>query len=145
LLGLTWDDVDWLGGALQVRRTLQRVKKSLLDADAFRNVERIGDSQLALVKPKSEDSRRSVEVDARLLAALRSEREHSTGRFVFERETGGPLDPDSVYDVLHAAQDAAGVRRFGLHGLRHLYTSLLLEPTSSSRRRSSGTRRQRPR
>jgi hypothetical protein len=90
-------------------------------------VERIGDSQLALVKPKSKKSKRHVEVDARLLAALKGEREHSTGVFVFERETGGPLDPDSVYDVLHAAQDAAGVRRFGLHGLRHLYNSLLLE------------------
>ena len=32
-----------------------------------------------------------------------------------------------MYDVLDAAQDAKGVRRFGLHGLRHLYTSLLLE------------------
>jgi integrase len=37
------------------------------------------------------------------------------------------IDPDSGYDVIHAPQDAAGVRRFGLHGLRHLYTSLLIE------------------
>ena len=45
--------------------------------------------------------------------------------FVFQDELGRPLDPDALGDVLHAAQDKAGVERFGLHGLRHLYCSLL--------------------
>ena len=39
--------------------------------------------------------------------------------------------PDALYEVLHPAQDAAEVRRFGLHGLRHLYSSILAESGAS--------------
>ncbi len=127
LLGLRWDDVDWKKSALYVRRTLQRIKRSQLEADSFRDVERIGKTSLALVTPKSDSAMRRVEIEPDLLAVLHDERERSTGPFVFEREIGGPIDPDGVYDVLYAAQDAAGVPRFGLHGLRRLYCSLLVE------------------
>jgi integrase len=36
-----------------------------------------------------------------------------------------------LYEVLHTAQDAATVRRFGLHGLQHLYSSILAETGAS--------------
>ena len=42
-----------------------------------------------------------------------------------------PLDPDGLYDVLHQAQGAAGVRKFSLHALRHLYCSLLQQSGAS--------------
>ena len=42
-----------------------------------------------------------------------------------------PLDPDGLYDVLHQAQAAAGVRGFGMHALRHLYCSLLQDSGAS--------------
>jgi integrase len=129
LLGLQWDDVDWLNGAIRVRRTLQRIPKKLLDGGDFRKVERIGKTGLALVAPKSKRARRSVEMQPKLAALLTSLREGMkvTGSpFVFQTEVGSPLDPDAVYDILHAAQDLAESRRFGLHGLRHLYSSLLV-------------------
>jgi integrase len=37
----------------------------------------------------------------------------------------------ALYDVLGAAEDLAQVRRFGLHGLRHLYCSLLQDSGAS--------------
>jgi integrase len=129
LLGLQWDDVDWLNGAIRVRRTLQRIPKKLLDGGGFRKVERIGETGLALVAPKSKRARRSVEMQpklATLLASLRDRGKATGSPFVFQTEIGSPLDPDAVYDVLHAAQDLAESRRFGLHGLRHLYSSLLV-------------------
>jgi integrase len=125
LLGLSWDDVDWLNGSLRVRRTLQRIPKKLLAAGEFRKVERIGETGLALVTPKSKRARRRVEMPekiAGLLASLRDREKGSGSPFVFQNEIGAPLDPDGVYDVLHAAQDKAKTRRFGLHGLRHLYS-----------------------
>src|SRR3984885_12832476 len=129
LLGLYWDDVDWLNGAIRVRRTLQRIPKKLLDGGGFRKVERIGETGLALVAQKSKRARRSVELPpklAELLVALRNRQKNTESTFVFQNEIGAPIDPDSVYDVLHTAQDKAGARRFGLHGLRHLYSSLLV-------------------
>ncbi len=129
LLGLYWDDVDWLNGSLRIRRTLQRIPKKLLAGGGFRKVERIGETGLAMVTPKSRKARRSVEMPpkiAALLTALRDREKGSASPFVFQNEIGAPLDPDGVYDVLHGAQDRAGARRFGLHGLRHLYCSLLV-------------------
>ncbi len=129
LLGLSWDDVDLLNGSIRIRRTLQRIPKKLLSEGEFRKVERIGDTGLAMVTPKSKKARRSVELPpklAELLLALRNRQKSSESTFVFQNEIGAPIDPDSVYDVLYAAQDRAGARRFGLHGLRHLYSSLLV-------------------
>jgi integrase len=129
LLGLSWDDVDWLNGSIRIRRTLQRIPKKLLSGGEFRKVERIGETGLAMVTPKSKKARRSVELPpklAELLVALRNRQKNTESTFVFQNEIGAPIDPDSVYDVLHTAQDKAGARRFGLHGLRHLYSSLLV-------------------
>jgi integrase len=129
LLGLAWDDVDCLNGSIRIRRTLQRIPKKLLAGGEFRKVERIGETGLALVAPKSKKARRSVELPPKLavlLMALRDRQKESASTFVFQNEIGAPIDPDSVYDVLYAAQDKAGARRFGLHGLRHLYSSLLV-------------------
>jgi len=129
LLGLCWDDVDWLNGSIRIRQTLQRIPKKLLTEGEFRKVERIGETGLAMVPPKSKKARRSVELPpklAELLVALRSQQKNTESTFVFQNEIGAPIDPDSVYEILHTAQDKAGARRFGLHGLRHLYSSLLV-------------------
>jgi integrase len=129
LLGLKWEDIDWLNSMIQIRRTLQRLPQSLLDGGSFRGVDRLGDTCLALISPKSKKARRSVEIPPKLselLKALRVSQKSRDTSFVFQTEIGQPLDPDGVYDVIHAAQDKAGARRFGLHGLRHLYSSLLV-------------------
>ncbi len=47
------------------------------------------------------------------------------------REAGGPLDLDGIADVLHAAQDRAKVKRFGLHGVRHFFASAFHEAGAS--------------
>src|ERR1700683_1907477 len=105
------------------------IPKKLLSGGEFRKVERIGETGLAMVTPKSKKARRSVELPpklAELLVALRNRQKNTESTFVFQNEIGAPIDPDSVYDVLHTAQDKAGARRFGLHGLRHLYSSPLV-------------------
>jgi integrase len=58
LLGLRWEDIDWIRGAISIRRGLQRVNKKLLAAGEFRNIEQIGASGLALAAHKSKKARR---------------------------------------------------------------------------------------
>jgi integrase len=119
---------------IHIRRALQRVTKKFLDAESFRGVERIGQTGLALVPLKSKKSLRFVEMPSKLAGILKALRKSQNGTgvpFVFQNEIGGPLDPDGLYDVLNAAQDAAQVRRFGLHGLRHLYCSLIQDSGAS--------------
>jgi integrase len=134
LLGLTWTDIDLDRSVIHIRRTLQRVKKEHLVAGAFRDAQRIGETGLALLPPKTKKSVRKIEIPPKLALRLTSLRYQQVGSecpFVFQSELGGPLDPDALYDVLHAAQDAAEVRRFGLHGLRHLFASILADSGAS--------------
>ena len=133
LLGLRWTDIDLEAGAPAVRHDLQHVKKARLGEDAHKIVERVGTSGPALLKPKSKRSVRNMEIPPKLADMLRELRRRQTAAspFVFQDEIGRPLDPDAIYDALHDAQDRAGIRRFGLHGLRHFYRSLLQESGAS--------------
>jgi integrase len=135
LLGLYWEDVDFARRVIHIQRTLQRVPKELLDAESFRNVERVGETGLAIVPPKSEKATRFVDMPSNLaliLKALRQRQNGSSAPFVFQTEIGKPIDPDAVCDVLYEAQDAVEVRRFSPHCLRHLYCSVLQEKAGAS-------------
>lgn len=135
LLGLYWTDVDFARRVIHIQRTLQRVPKELLDAESFRNVERVGETGLAIVPPKSEKATRFVDIPSNLaviLKALRQQQNGSASPFVFQTEIGKPIDPDAVCDVLYTAQDATEVRRFSPHCLRHLYCSVLQEKAGAS-------------
>jgi integrase len=125
LLGLQWDDINRDGNAIHIQRSLQRLTKCHIDS--FRAVKRIDACGLVLTSLKSKKARRWVELPESLAKILRLVRQtqRGTSPFIFQDELARPLDPDRIYDVLHAAQDRAGVERFGLHGLRHLYSSLL--------------------
>jgi excisionase family DNA binding protein len=130
LLGPFWNDIDFVRCTVQVRRSLQRLSKKLLSEGHFRGVERIENSGLALLGLKSKKARRTVEMSARLaklLTELRQTQHVREAKFVFQDDLGRPLDPDQLYEVLHTAQDAAEVEHFGLHSLRHLYSSLLID------------------
>ncbi len=127
LLGLRWEDVDCVKGAINIRRTLQRVPKKMLEGGTFENVERLGNTGLALLTPKSKKSRRRIEVGPALTSLFeRMLSERNDCPFVFQDEFGKAIDPDRVNKILRAAQKEADVH-FRLHSLRHLHSSLLVE------------------
>lgn len=90
-LGLKWEDVDWDGERVLIRRTLILV-----------------DGQPKFSQPKTDAARRPVELDPGTLAALRTHRirQHKERlacgegyedlNLVFSREDGVPLRPDFV-------------------------------------------------
>jgi integrase len=129
LLGLFWDDIDWRAGTISVSRSLTRADKSKWIA--VRNPNFRWDSRstkLALVPPKSKKGKRTIVMTATcagLLLRLRSLTKNDSP-FVFQQDAGGgPFDPNNAWDALHEAQDAAGVARFGFHGVRHRYATEL--------------------
>ena len=127
LLGLRWEDVDCERGAIHIQKTLQRVPKKMLDYGTFKNVERLGDTGLALLTPKSKKSRRWIEMGTSFTSLLeRMKKERNDCPFVFQDEFGKAIDPDRVNKILRAAQEEAGVQ-FRLHSLRHLHSSLLVQ------------------
>lgn len=123
LLGLSWDDVDWDGPTLTVRRTLAR--------------DWSGGYELA--PPKTGRARRTVHLPDAAVAALRREQRgqdearESAGtawqdgaRLVFTDPVGRPLSPDHVYGAHRALLEAAGLPMIPFHGLRHSTATALL-------------------
>jgi len=121
LLGLRWEDVDLVGGTMQVRRGLHRI-----------------DGKLRVMPTKTHRSRRTIPLPGPVLARLRvhlsqqererlqlAERWPDSG-FVFTTPIGTPIDPDNFSKTVRAAMTKAGVRVVRLHDFRHGCVSVLL-------------------
>ncbi len=120
-LGLRWRAVDLDGARLSIRDTLVTAGEPVVETT-----------------PKSERGRRSVALDAGTVAALRAHRKRQAaeklalgpayrdGGFVFAREDGHALHPDTVSKWFADAVAALDVPPITLHGLRHTWASLAL-------------------
>lgn len=120
-LALGWADVDLDKKALRVRRALQRI-----------------DKKLQFVEPKSERSRRAVNIPQFAVSALKrhairqkKERLLAGGRWresglVFTSTIGTPLDERNVRREFRAILKAAKLPPMRIHDLRHTCASLLL-------------------
>jgi integrase len=119
VLGLRWVDVDLDRGRVAVRQTLV-----------------IAGRQVVISEPKTGRSRRSIALDPRSVAALRSWRAaHAAERLawgagwtdsglVFTREDGTPIHPEWLSDAFEWRIKTAGLPRIRLHDLRHTHASL---------------------
>ncbi len=118
LLGLTWEDVDFKRGTMQVRRTLQKGE---------------------MLPPKTPRSRRQIRLTRRAADALRRqfegqlvERATCDGSWmehglVFPNRTGNPTDGDNLYSRhFRPLLKRAGLPAIRFHDLRHTCATLLL-------------------
>lgn len=121
VLGLRWGDVDLHAGRLAVRQTLVMVG---------------GESRFS--DPKTRHSRRTIDLDARTVTALRTwrrrqEREREQWGvawrdlgLVFTREDGALIYPDGWSGTFERHVRAAGLPKIRLHDLRHTHATLML-------------------
>lgn len=129
-LGLTWDDVDSEAGTVAVRRTLQRLPRSLRAA---------GQPGYVLAEPKTAAGVRTVHAPAFVTAALREHRNRQRAErlaagpawdtrwnLVFATSAGTPLDGRNVTRAFVALLARAGLPRMRFHDLRHSAATLLL-------------------
>jgi integrase len=122
LFGLRWDDLDLETGTLEVVQTLQRVG-----------------GELRFVRPKTDDSERSVPLPGICTEALKAHRERQkTERakagmewrehgLVFPSRIGTPMEPDNLRRSWDRIRTAAGLDSVRFHDLRHTCVSLLLD------------------
>lgn len=173
-LGLTWGDVDLDAAVLHVRHTLQRVggdrvrlralrrdwkslqakltfasdgERPALEAERkqlwgqIRAVRRV----FTLAEPKSSRSRRSINMPAIVVTALRAHRVrqlqerlaaggkwHDQG-LVFTTRVGTPIDPRAVTAAFHKLTDDSELPSIRYHDLRHTAATLLLAQGVSPR------------
>lgn len=127
LCGLLWKEVDFQRHVLRIERSLVRIQQR--KAGAHKNLEWICSASFACAPPKTKKGRRKIymaEELERVLQGLWANRLDEKNPFVFQG-LHGPLDLDNIQSVLDRAADRAKVRRFGLHGVRHLFASVFHE------------------
>ena len=130
LLGLAWSDVDMEGRTLTVRRSMAR-------AWVTREGERA--QGWALQEPKTPRSRRTINLPATSVAALKRRRTDQEAQrkaagtawqdmdgLVFTDALGRPLDGSTVGHAFRTMLDAAGLPHIPFHGLRHSAATALL-------------------
>lgn len=106
LFGLQWEDIDFKGHQIHVRRALWHGK---------------------LGTPKSKRSRRAIDMPPTLEDALRRLSTQKRSEFVFCSQDGTPIDADNFrHREFPRALRRAGLRPVRFHDLRHTYASLLI-------------------
>lgn len=122
-LGLRWSDLDLVEGRLAVRQTLLSIN-----------------SHVEFGEPKTNRSRRTVDLDPATVALMKAHRkvqleeraEAGLGRpkptgLVFTAQNGEPLHPNVVSKTFTKLVQAADVPAIRLHDLRHTHATLSLQ------------------
>ena len=134
LLGLRWEDIDFLGRLLHVRRTLNRLCKVNNPANP-----NDATTEIVLQSPKSENSMRVVPLLPETINDLLAWREvqkqdaaMSPGTYVdsgmiVTNPNGGMIEPRTFHDYYEAILKLAGLRHLTFHALRHTFASRALE------------------
>jgi len=119
--GLKWEDVDLEGSRLSVRRALIPHEGTVISSE-----------------PKTARGRRQIALDAVTIEAFKAQAQRqladrenaevvwSETGYVFTRDDGEPLHPQSVSRSFERALAAAKLPRIRLHDLRHTHATLAL-------------------
>jgi integrase len=110
LLGLKWDDIDWISSQAQVKRTFNHGR---------------------FYEPKSRTSQRKIDLAPQLITQLKEWQlacPPNKGDLVFPNGEGKPIDTRNMVqrDFLPALKKAK-IPRIRFHDLRHCYASLLID------------------
>lgn len=128
-LGLRWSDVDLDAGTLAIRTALRRTPVEFREE---------GEPIYRLVAPKTDRSRRTIQLPAFAIVALRDQRRAQAevrlaagllwldNDLVFAGLMGGPIPPGSVTRRFQALLAGAGVGRLRFHDLRHAAATVML-------------------
>ena len=124
LLGLRWSDLDLDAAALNVRRTIQRDKRTgALVVTPTKNAA----SNRRILIPRRTVTTLLAHRDAQRAARSKAGQRWQEQGLVFTSRVGTPVDPANLSQQCAKLCDQAGVRRIRFHDLRHTCATLLLE------------------
>ncbi len=127
LLGLKWDDLDWIQQTIRVERQLIRPKSH---------------SSVTFQSTKTKYGRRIIDLDRETIELLRAHYDHnsrgSDDGLMFTTSNGTPILPRNLLRDFYILLEGAGLPRIRFHDLRHTAASLMLnhgvQPIVVSRR-----------
>jgi integrase len=122
VLGLRWQDVDFKHGIIQIRQTVQQVKKEIF-----------------FKQPKSNRSRRPVTIPSIAMETLKKHKAaqaeqrlalgavYQDNGLVFARDDGAVWSPDAFTSAYRSAVALKLGKKVRFHDLRHSHASQLLK------------------
>jgi len=122
-LGLSWEDVDWEAGTVQVRRQVQQINAKVVvseytKTDAGRRILPIPQALLERLRAHWQNQQE----ERALMGASWNERD-----LIFPTETGTPVSPSNLLRHYRLLLRCAGLPSVRLHDLRHTCATLLGE------------------
>ncbi len=123
LLGLMWDDLDWVTGHLMIQRQVIRIKKG----------------GLQFVSPKTDAGRRLLTVGEGAIEKLRAHLQHQqlerqfAGKrwqehnLIFCNMNGTPMDPSGLSNRHQMLMKKLNLPSIRFHDLRHTAATLMLK------------------
>lgn len=138
LLGLMWEDIDFTGSMLYVRRTLSRTLNRL-NKKKRPTTPGEATTEIVIQTPKSENSVRSIPLLPSLCRKLlqwraiqaqdkmtMGERYVESGMIVTAPD-GRYIEPRTFADYYHQILEGCGLRHFTFHALRHTFATRAME------------------
>jgi len=135
LCGLQWQDIDFDQKVLFVKRTLQRVKTSIVE------IENGATSKTIIMegKVKTDNSYREVPIQAKIFEKLMVYKKrqlqekdlassaYSDNNYVFSSPVGGVIEPSTMRDMFNRLIKLAGISHTNFHALRHSFATRAIE------------------
>ena len=121
-LALRWNDVNWEKKTISVSKNLITVRNRSAKGPKFKLI--LQD------KPKTEKSRRIIPLNKAAMAALEDLKAapgYKPNGFIIHTKDGAAILPRTFEQMLELMCSAAGIRRIGVHSLRHTYATRLFE------------------
>ena len=117
--GLSWEDVDFVGNAVEIRHSYDRF------GNLKRTKTKASTRCLPLAKFVAEAMLQHREAQKRFLAGLPEPIEQTEATPVIVNRDGRRMSPDRFYDRWFRERESLGVDGWCLHELRHSYLSML--------------------
>jgi len=121
-LALQWSDINWKKNTISVTKNLIRVKNRSGKGKKYKLI--------LQEKPKTEKSKRIIPLNGDALAALEDLKTapgYKANGFVIHNKDGAAVLPRTLEQSLENMCDAVGIRKIGVHALRHTYATRLFE------------------
>ncbi len=131
LLGLRWKDVDLTTGTITIRQTIMRKK----------NFDETSESKTKLIlgTPKTSKGERKIPLPPTILVKLKEHKKRQLelklsvmdlwkeNDLVFSTQIGTPIEPTNLSKAFYYLLDKAGLKRRGIHSLRHTFATRAIE------------------
>lgn len=115
LLGLTWSDVDFDRGVINITKTVYREK------------DESGAWQLCVDTPKTKASDRVIPMPEYITNMLRQDFETTLTPYVVENKKGERMSIRSYQYIFEKLTERADVRKLNFHALRHTFATRAIE------------------